>query len=110
MPFDIFDAIGAGFEATGIALDAKPKNKVMKILYWLALIAITIVFFVFINTITHIDIIYFIPVLFVCFILALITFGILWAMIFFSLCIGCVCFWILKKLFKLMAKIISLFI
>jgi hypothetical protein len=44
MPFDIFDAIGAGSEATGIALDAKPKNKVMKILYWLALIAITIVF------------------------------------------------------------------
>ncbi|OCG46519.1 hypothetical protein A9G35_04785 [Gilliamella sp. Choc5-1] len=110
MPFDIFDAIGAGFEATGIALDAKPKNKVMKILYWLVLIAITIVFFIFINTITQIDIIYFIPVLFVCFIFALITFGILCLMIFFFLCLGYVCFWILKKLFKLMAKIISLFI
>ncbi|MWN31579.1 MULTISPECIES: hypothetical protein [unclassified Gilliamella] len=110
MPFAIFDAIDAGLEAIGIALDAKPKNKVMKILYWLVLIAITIVFFILFNTITHIDIIYFIPVLFVCFILALITFGFLWAMTFFSLCIGYVCFWILKKLFKSMAKIISLFI
>ena len=108
MPLDFGDAIGGCLEAIGIAVDSKPKKKVFKICYWTILIATTIAFYVLINRIISIDIIYVIPVLFGCFILALISYGILCATLFFCLVVGYICFGIIKGLFKLLIKICSL--
>lgn len=110
MSLDFGDAIGACLEAIGIALDSKPKKKVFKICYWTVLIVTTIAFYVFINRIISIDIIYVIPVLFGCFILALIAYGILCAVIVFCVILGYICIGIIKGLFKLLFKICSLFV